>query len=271
MSAKLKRLMFGTIVIFTALNSLLLAGCQPSVELIKSDKPILTPTETPSPATEDKLLIVTGEYIPYVGEELEYQGFLTRLIEESMKNCDVEYEIKFYPWARCREMVESGLAWASYPYGHSALNDEAFLFSNKIYSTKHKFYYLKDNKKFQQNALNYDSIDDFGDFVFGGANGYWYGNRRDIIALGVKPEWAKNTDGLLKMLYSGRIDFMIEDELVCEEAIKRLFPKDVDAFATLQAEAKLQDYYLIVSKKYPDSQMYLEQFNEGLKETVRGR
>ena len=266
MSCKLKKRIMITLGIFTIPYVLLLTGCQQSVEPVKTNKIVVTSSVTPPPKTEDKLLIVTSDYAPYVGENIENQGFLTQMIEEALKTCGFEYEIKFYPWARCREMVENGQAWATYPYGHSEDNDEYFLFSSKIYSAKHKFYYRKDNKRFNQKVLEFDSIDDFEGFVFGGANGYWYGNRRDIAALSVKVEWAKNTDALVKMLYAGRIDFMIEDELVCEDTIQRLFPEDEDAFATLRTDAKLQDYYLLTSKKYPNSQKLLDQFNEALNE-----
>ncbi len=267
MSSRHKKLLLKTIGIFTAMCALLFTGCQHTDKPLKTEESVLSSSEASTSAGDGRILIVTGEYPPYVSEELKNQGFLAEIIENTLKNCDFDYEIKFYPWARCREMVKKGLAWASFPYSDSETNKETYLFSDKIYSAEHRFYYRADNKKFLQNTQQFDSISDFTGFVFGGANGYWYGSRKDIMKLGVKAEWAKDTDALLKMLYAGRIDFMIEDEMVCEDAIHRLFPEDADAFATLGTEAKQMDYYLLASKNYPNSGKLLEQFNEELIQT----
>jgi polar amino acid transport system substrate-binding protein len=162
-------------------------------------------------------------------------------------------------------MVEKGEAWASYPFGHSDSRDQTYLFSDSIYHTQHKFFYLKENEKITDEVLDFNTISEFKDFTFGGANGYWYGNQEDFKALGVTAEWASDTDALLKMLNSNRIDFFIEDELVCYEAIRRLFPGEEEKFETLPKNAKSLYYYLIVSKDYPNSQELLDKFNDSLK------
>lgn len=257
------------IVILVFPGIILFNGCQRADQTDKAVKAVPTDTALQETVTDDKILIVTGEYIPYVGEKLEDGGFLSELIGQTLDRCDFEYEIEFYPWARCKEMLQKGEAWASYPFGHSEDNDDGYLFSDTIYQTKHLVYYWKDNDKLTADFYGYESLKDFKDYVFGGAYGYWYGNRNDLAALGISSEWAKDTDALVKMLRSGRIDFFIEDELVSTEVINRLFPDETEQFATLPAVAKLQDYYLMVSKEYPSSEKYLEQFNQALKETLK--
>ncbi|MHB8131047.1 MAG: substrate-binding periplasmic protein [Mobilitalea sp.] len=248
------------------LSTFFLVGCHTAKKTELMENELQTQSESATETPTQKVLIVTGEYVPYVGETLENRGFITELIEAALDQCDIEYEIKFYPWARCSEMVQSGEAWASFPYGHSESNDQAYLFSDIIYHTTHKFYYLKENEKITKEVYEFNSIGNFTNYIFGGANGYWYGSQEDFRTLGVKAEWANDTDALLKMLNSKRIDFFIEDELVCDEVIHRLFPEVEDKFETLPQDAKVQDYYLIVSKKYPRSQELLVQFNRSLKE-----
>jgi len=252
--------------VLTMISSMLLMGCHTTKESDEIEKDSPTPTESISEEPDSKVLIVTGEYIPYVGQSLLDRGFVTKIIEATLNNCDIEYKIEFYPWARCTEMVKSGEAWASYPFGHSELNDQTYLSSDNIYYSKHKFFYLKENKDITQEVLDFNKISEFNNFTFGGANGYWYGNPKDFKAVGVSAEWASDTDALLKMLYAERIDFLIEDELVCNEAIRRLFPGEEDKFETLPKDAKSLEYYLIVSKDYPKSQELLDRFNDSLKE-----
>lgn len=213
----------------------------------------------------DKVLLVTGEYVPYTSEGLEEYGFFTKLVTSALKDAGIDAEIKFYPWGRCSEMVKNGEAWASFPYGHSEENDKTYLMSDVIYPSTHKFFYLKGNEKIKDEVHNFKEIADFKNYIFGGANGYWYGSQDDFKSKGVTTEWAADIDALIKMLYAKRIDFFIEDNAVCQDAIKRLYPNDTDKFATLENNARQQDYLLIVSKTYPQSEELMKKFNESLK------
>jgi polar amino acid transport system substrate-binding protein len=268
MSKKVLNKIVRLLLVFITLSIGMLFGCTKAKEVIEPQKSIPTQPISVTDVPNDKVLIVTGEYAPYVGETLENKGFITELIEATLKVANIDYEIKFYPWARCSEMVESGEAWASYPFGHSEVNDQTYLFSDILYTTKHKFYYLTTNEKITDEVNKFTTIGDFTDYTFGGANGYWYGKPDDFADLGVTAEWAGDTDALLKMLYSKRIDFFIEDELVCEEAIKRLFPGEEEKFATLTTNARIQEYYLMVSKEYPRSEELLKEFNTSLSEVM---
>jgi polar amino acid transport system substrate-binding protein len=264
MSKKVRLKIMWLLFLSSTLGIWILVGCAKSKQTFESVTEVPTQVEAVTVIPDAKVLLVTGEYVPYVGEALEYQGFITKLIETTLKVADIDYEIKFYPWARCSKMVESGEAWATYPYGHSETNDQTYLFSDTLYSAKHKFYYLRANDKIKNEVYDFTSIDDFKEYTFGGANGYWYGKPKDFAAHNVKVEWAGDTDALLKMLYSKRIDFFIEDELVCEEAIERLFPGEEEKFDTLPFDARTQDYYLMVSKDYPKGEELLNKFNKAL-------
>lgn len=251
------------LIVTIVLLTLLIPGyiiCEKEIEAVH----VNTNTPNVNPYQPQKVLIVTSEYVPYVAQTKTNKGFFTELIKKTLSYSGIEYEIKFYPWSRCSEMVKSGKAWASFPYAKNKTRETMFYFSDPIYKTKHKFYYIKDNVKLSKEFINYSKINDFTDYVFGGANGYWYGNRSDINALGIKSEWVNDTDALLKMLHSGRIDFFIEGELVYNEAMKRLFPEHEKDFTSLPAIAMLQDYFLMVSKDYPNSKELLAKFNYSL-------
>lgn len=221
-------------------------------------------TEIDQSQTSDKLIVVTGEYAPYTSENLPGYGPFTEIVTAVLNEAGLDNEIAFYPWARASQMVKNGEAWASFPYGFSDEMARVYDYSDTIFQSPHKFYYLKSNEKLAQEGVAFTRISDFSNYTFGGANDYWYGNKTAIENSGVKAEWANDTDALLKMLHAGRIDFLIEDQRVADAAIVRLFPDDVGAFATLPNMAAQQDYYLIISKEYPDSQSYRKKFNEAL-------
>ena len=257
---------FQTLLTIMIVFVVLVSGCDGSAGLpTQSDGNNLQKNSSPT-QDDSKILLVTSEYIPYTSQNLPDDGIFTKIVKEICANANIEIEIQFFPWGRCEEMVQSGEAWASLPYSHSDSRDSLYLFCDPICETKHKFYYLAGNEEITGKAMNFTKIADFKGFTFGGANGYWYGNQEDVESLGVKAEWADDTDSLLKMLYAGRIDFIIEDELVFEEAIARLFPEEKDKFLSLPHTARKQQYHLIVSKVYPESEELLKKFNDSLKD-----
>lgn len=245
-----------------------LIGCKKNETGRENEESNLEQTETVNSQENNKLLIVTGEYVPYTTQMEPGYGFFTQIVEAVLKESSVDYEIEFYPWARCSEMVKNGEAWATFPYGYTAEMAESFYFSDAVMKGRYKFYYLKSNEKFAQETMNFSEISDFTNFTFGGAVDYWYGDQSIIESYGVKTEWAKDTDALIKMLHAGRIDFLVEDELVGDAAITRLFPEEIDEFAKLPNTARLQDYYLIISKGYPNSEANRIKFNEALKKLL---
>ncbi len=245
---------------------ILLSACYP----ISTRQPVAQPVRPVDnvlgqPASSKKVLLVTGEYAPYTSAKLSDHGFFTAIIETVLREMGLEYEIRFYPWARCEEMVLSGQAWAAFPYGMSEKTAPSYLISSAVYSSRHKFFYLKTNGKFGDKTQNFRDIADFKEYVVGGANGYWYGTKEDLKHQGfLRVVWADDIYGLVRMLYSKRIDVFIEDELVGWEVIKRIYPGEEDKFATLTSDARSSQYNLIVSKTYPKSEELLEQFNAAL-------
>ncbi|WKY44100.1 transporter substrate-binding domain-containing protein [Eubacteriaceae bacterium ES2] len=219
---------------------------------------------TADPSQSQQLLLVTGEYQPYTSEALEGYGFFTQIVEAVLTDAGIDYRIEFYPWERGLEMVQNGQAFATFPYDESKNRNESYYTIDGIVTYRQCFYYLSSNEKLAQEGADFNSISDFAGYTFGGANGYWYGSKEDVEALGLTVEWANDTEALLKMLDAGRIDFMMEDERVADTLISQLFPDDVEAFAKLPNAASSEDYHLLASKSYPNSVVLCEKFDASL-------
>lgn len=254
-------------IIVISVCMILLSGCNIS-------KPTIDMSEDKIPQRRESIdlntvLLVTGEYAPYTTEQAENKGFFTELVEAALKENDISYRIEFYPWARCSEMVENGEAWATFPYTSMEKLPGNIEFSKSVYPSNHLFYYYKGNGKINKEILEYNQISDFSErYVFGGSNDYWYGNKQSVEEQGVEVEWANDTVGLVKMLHSSRIDFLIEDELVCDDIIHRLYPDEVNMFVKLPKVAKNVNYHLVISKEYPNTDEIKEQFNNGILELM---
>ena len=213
----------------------------------------------------DKVLIVTSDYLPYTTSDQHQPGFLDEIVLEALNRSGIDYEIRYYPWERCREMLRNGEAWASYPYGFSEENMKDFNFSVPIFSTQHLYYYRENQDIFKDTSRVFKHLKDFKGLTFGGTNGYWYGDPSTIKAMGINVEWAGDTEALVKMLYARRIDFFIEDKYVAENIIQRLYKDEQEVFQTLNHSAREHDYYMILSKSYPKTDQLKKSFNEAYK------
>lgn len=258
---------FFTTMLLLSLCLFPLSGCmlQPQLPVDRT----LTPGTHRSPDASYKVQLVTGEFAPYTTQNPNESGFFSQIVAEVFENAGIETEIAFYPWSRCEQMVADGEALASFPYSHSSNATDQFLASDPVMTSEQKYYYRKSNPKITAETLAFTQLKQFAGYTFGGTGGYWYGTPRDFENLGIRAEWADGGDALLKMLQAGRIDFVIEDDLVCAQSLERLFPGQEDDFSTLPNISAKVEYYLIVSPTYPEAETLLKRFNDSLQELKR--
>jgi polar amino acid transport system substrate-binding protein len=211
-----------------------------------------------------EILIVSGEFPPLVSENLPGYGMISNIVTAIMKDTKLPFKIKFYPWARCEEMVRSGEAFAAFPYALNAQRQKEFYFSNPIFTSNDKFFYLNNNKKITKDFFNNTKLSDFKSYIFGGQLGYWYGSKDDVDKLGIQSEWTTSTESLIKMLYNRRIDFFIDQNDVSRFYINKLYPNQSSLFGSLKANAKVQFSYLMASRKYSDAKEIINKVNISL-------
>ena len=98
-------------------------------------------------------------------------------------------------------------------------------------------------------------------------SGSWF--EKDLKAAGLKINLAPSMENAIKRLQAGRADFLVEEQTVGYDAIKTVFPADVESFQVLPNNFfPSGGSYLMVSRTYPNSKELLAKFNSGLK-TIR--
>lgn len=208
----------------------------------------------------EKIPIVTGEYFPYSTENGPNKGILVDIVSEIGKRKGLDFEIKFYPWKRCEELVKKGDAFATFPYIITEARNKNFYFSKPLIKSVGKFFYLNDklkNPKWENysNLLNYS---------IGGTLGYWY--EADFKTHKLKVDYSPDDETSLKKLYSGRFDIFPVEELVGWALIKKNYPKEVEKFSVMTKNLNESELYLMISKEYPKSKILKDIFDTGLKE-----
>ncbi len=217
----------------------------------------------PMAGAGETLTLATGEWAPYVSNELEGQGFITEIITEVFAEMDMVPVYVFYPWRRCYESVVVGKVWAAFPYSLTEEREKEVLFSDNLsYSVTRFFYYGKPKIK------DFNSLKALKSHRIGGVNGYFY--EEDFQQAGLNIDFAAKEISAIEKLMMGRIDFLPLNELVGWHLINQNFPKNPEKFGMLDTPYSVNDLNLIVSKNFPDSRKLLKRFNEAL-QTIKDR
>ncbi len=207
-----------------------------------------------------KVVLVTGEWAPYTSEKMAGGGFFTEIVSAVFKEAGIEVEYKYYPWLRCESEVKSGTAFAAFPYKETSERKQVFDFSDGIFASKGKFFYLK-NKVTHE--IKWEKYEDLKVFKIGGTLGYWY--MKDFEKAGLKPDYANDDTASIKKLQAGRVDIVPADELVGWVVIKKEFPSEAGNFATAKKPLNVDNLSLMISKSYPDSAAIKVKVNAALK------
>ncbi|MFZ5353253.1 MAG: transporter substrate-binding domain-containing protein [Bacillota bacterium] len=218
------------------------------------------PTPEKTETADEVITLVTGEWAPFTSESMEGKGFFTEIVTAVLDEMGVKYEYVFYPWERCEKAVESGSAWAAFPYKYTTERGQKYLFSNNLAFSYNKFFYLKSNPK--SSSFKYNTLEDLKDYRIGGVNGFFY--KEAFEAAKLKVDWVSSEEDALNMLIKGRIDILPLSELAGWELIKKTYPEEIDNIGVIETplDADNADLNLIVSKAYPNSQELLGRFNK---------
>lgn len=208
----------------------------------------------------NSIIIASNDYEPYTSSKNGGEGVLLNIIEQAFKEVDLEVSFRFFPWKRCQDEVDKGLAFAATPYFKTIERQAKYDFSDPILPMFNRWFYNKENFP---NGFEWSEMDDFQGYRIGGVLGYWY--IADLQQLGLNPELVSNDLQNLQMLATHRIDFTIIDELTGNGLVRKYLPSSLDNIGTLEKPYDFQYSHLLVSRNYPNSEAIREKFNEGLR------
>jgi polar amino acid transport system substrate-binding protein len=205
----------------------------------------------------------TGDWEPFSSTKLPNKGCATELVAAICKAGGIEPSFNFYPWPRAEAMVESGDAFGAFPYAMNEARKAKFDFSEPLFYTTPRFIYHSRAKSFAK--LKVSTLADMKNYSVAIIAGHFTEN--DLKTAGIKVNTAPGLENIVKMLQSGRVDFIVEEETSAFDAIKKVFPTEMANFRTLPNTFwPLGGNHLMVSKTYPNAQALLVKFNKGLQE-----
>ncbi len=213
----------------------------------------------PTTTERRKVTLATGDWAPYVGENIPGQGFSSEIIIAAFNEVDVDVELEFFPWARAFELVESGEMFGTYPWSFTEERKATFAFSVPVATSAENLYYMAGNPAVPEDFTGFSPI---SDLRFGGVDTF---SHVDIMeAEGVTVDIASNEVDALNKLMNDRIDLMPGNPLVFQDLIKEHYPDQINAFDFLRTPILSTDMGIIVSKNYPDQEELLQLFAQGM-------
>lgn len=210
------------------------------------------------------ITLLSGQWEPYVGEELADHGFIAQLVKATVDQMNSRLEIKWLPWVRGEQAVLNGEYLATFPYASSINRAPLFYFSDPLFFTQTVFFYhTKHNPNFK-----FDRWDDLRDARIGGIRGYGY--VPSIQKRGLNLHLVNSPHQLVKMLLRNRVDVIAINLRAGWEMITKHYPEHYSEFATL--EKKVNDrhaVHVMISKHHPQALAFKSAFNQALAELRR--
>ncbi|SFU86447.1 substrate-binding periplasmic protein [Pseudoduganella namucuonensis] len=211
-------------------------------------------------AQAEELVIASNEAPPYVSSKPE-DSFLTELFQEIGKEMGVTFVFKFMPWKRCTTALDTAEAWGAVPYIRTPEREQQYLFSDSVYSRKMKFfYYSRDGKKLD---VDFNDLRDLRKYRIGGVDGFWY--IKLFSDAGITLDLGINLERNFEKLQARRFDLAIADENVGQHLINKRFTSEGGGrFLSVEKAFDINATYLMVSRRYRNTEQLLRQFNKAL-------
>ena len=208
----------------------------------------------------ETLQLVTGEFPPFVGQELKNGGTTSKIIKLIFTRMGMPIQINFKPWKRGYSETLNGQYLGTFPYTKNKEREQEVYFSDAMYNLKEYFFALR------KANLNYAAPEDLTNLTICKPMGYnLFGLKRLSENKMITLARPKSMIHCFKMLALGRVDLVMTNPIIGTHLIKETFTNPNDAIQLEKSFVKI-GHYLIIPKSNPQGKTIINQFNHTLKE-----
>ncbi|MGC0152536.1 substrate-binding periplasmic protein [Chromobacterium vaccinii] len=209
-------------------------------------------------ASADGLALVTGEFPPYVGEKLPQGGISAVIVREAFAAAGMPApRIVFLPWKRAYSETGQGRFAASFPYARDASREKDFLYSEPLHLDHFSYFVRQGDKDAEQGRWQGKRLC----LPLGWTTAY---TEADIRKYQLRLERPPTLDSCLKMLDRNTVDMVSCNDFVASFAIRQLYGERSPFVVAGIGGQQTSALYLIVSRRRPDAERLIRQFNQGL-------
>ncbi|ABC31084.1 ABC-type amino acid transport/signal transduction systems, periplasmic component/domain [Hahella chejuensis KCTC 2396] len=212
-------------------------------------------------AEERQVILAATEYPPYYGEHLESKGFITEIIFTAFQRVGYDVEVKFLPWKRAYGMAQAGDYDGVYTGWFRKSREQWFEFSDPLPANELGFYALKERN------ISYVALNDLQPYKIGVVRGYVNPPEFEQARLNTI-EVTEDRQNVLS-LSRGWIDLVLIDKFMGQYIINTEFPDSAHKFIWLDPPIKVENQYLMFSRKAKNFLKTSQDFNHGLKQLAQ--
>ncbi len=217
---------------------------------------------------EHSITVVTGEWSPYTTQSPNNistgfgggYGLAIDIVTPILQGMDLEPVYKFCQWYRVSEIVKKGEFQIGFPFIKSEKRLQNFLFSDSLFNAKGVLFINTEKIKDITKIMTYK---DLSSYTLGIVSGYEYDKE---LSKEIKNKIEiSNEVNAFEMLINGKIQVLPAEERVGKEILEHYFFKKKHRVAVVPALQTTKSLHLIASRANPESERFIEQFNDSLK------
>ncbi|WP_434632642.1 substrate-binding periplasmic protein [Chromobacterium sp. CV08] len=214
-----------------------------------------------APAAEPTVELATGEYPPYVSQQLPAQGVFTEIVREVFRRAGYRVQLTFQSWPQTEWQTKTGKVAAAFPYRPTPEREKDFDFSAPLMSPSTYLFYYK--PRMPHPPQQFKSLDELRGYRIAIQLGYWYiplFQQHKLNTLLTSDEV-----NALRLLQLGHLDLV---PMVRERGlflIRRVMPGHEQEFGYIPIPAeKDTPLGLMFSRSYPQATRIREDFDREL-------
>lgn len=210
---------------------------------------------------EKTIILATVNWEPFFSETLPNNGYFAEAVREAFKLAGYRMKIKWVPWQRALSIAKAGNIYHGVlGAGYAEDRDRYFMYTDPIDTDTFVFFVQK------RNDLYHKKLSDLYLYTIGGMRGDTSIDRLKVA--GFKVDMVESYELNIEKMLKGRIDCFIGSKRVIESIINKKFKARADEIVALTPPYKLYKYHIMISRKVPDYQTIVAEFNRGL-ETIK--
>lgn len=213
----------------------------------------------PVRAQEPSLLTTGVHYPPFTGTDLPNGGMFTDIITRIFAEMGEEISLKRLPWKRAFLQAETGDALGTFPWETRPDIDGRFHISDPVIHLWHYIYVD------QERGPDLKTEKDLARLRYCLPLGYRaHGLVAEFMSAGrLQVEQPVSMTNCFEMLRLGRVDFVSLSAMAAQQHARMTYGY-VDGVRKVPVGAVSVSLHLLVSRKVPDSQTFLNRFNKTL-------
>lgn len=94
-------------------------------------------------------------------------------------------------------------------------------------------------------------------------------NRKLFEQLGIHIETSYTQESLFKKLHYGRLDFVLEIDLIGQQMIAKLFPTEKNNFVAVELPHSVSPIAIMLDRNYPNANVIAARYREGLAKIIK--